>query len=262
MICILLIRVVVVQHDDRDIRIVADQLMESWQQISLEAAGQAGPFPADAHKPARHQWHMNPARAQQLQERSLSQQLTESSDDEHQQRKDFVRQPVSNDQLAAIPSPTQGGQQFQDAHVSGQSTLTSKRAVPYNQQVPQHHKRKFSKDPARPPLRTVQPEGLSSHDTPKPQRKRVKSGTRRLAPQPSQANPACGDTGPASSPCQRDSKGTVKSKRSYPVHSLKEVLSPASLQQHAILTSVVPGKGMFQQSQLHHEWRSESILSP
>lgn len=251
--------VVVLQHDDRDIRIVADQLMESWQQIYLEAGGQPGSFSANAHKTARQQQQLNPARTHQPQESSFPQHFTQSSDDEDQHYPYALRQPTSPNQLAAVACPKQPGVQVQDVHAPGPSTQSSRRPVPENQHVPQHHKWKFSKDPARPPLRTVQPDGLSSHDTPKPQRKRVKSGTRRFAAQPFQANPAPDNKGTASSPHQNDSKGAVKSKRSYPAHSLKEVLSPASLQQHAILTSVVPGEGVFL-SQLQHDWHPDPSL--
>ena len=217
--------------------------MESWQQIVTEAGRRPEPCSADAQDPVWHDglttspWTLQPDNV------PFPQHDQEQSGSENHQYANTVREPAVHEQLAAPPSSKASKKRSWSFHaqdVRGPSRQPSKGPMPYSQQASSHHKRKPSIYLHRPPLRTLQPGVLSSPVTPKPQKKRLRAGTRRIAPRLSQASPA--DGAHASPLHPTDSKAAEKSKRVYAVHSLQEVLSPASLQQHAMLTSTIPGE--------------------
>ncbi|KAK9840287.1 hypothetical protein WJX74_006922 [Apatococcus lobatus] len=227
------------QHDDRDVRIIADQLMESWQPISFEASCRPKTCSADV-RTALQLRRMNPSWTHQSGQGPSSQQDPESSDDGRQEFACSSKQPVTYKRL--VPSrPTKG--QLESTHAQDSNApcrQSNKRPVAGHQLAQQVHRKGSSTDDHRSPLRTVPPEILSGQIVPMPPRKRIKAGTRKFAQINSEASPSAANWARTSPLHQNDSKAAAKSKRVHPLQSLREVLSPASLQQHAVLTSVAP----------------------
>ncbi len=264
-----------VQHDDRDVRIVASQLLETWGQIELHALTTAGPersardpqlgWPshrllnaAQMRPPEKHTQGIQSAAKRKPRQHAPDPQPQHSQNDfKPLQRGQPSRLLARPNQLRAAPVSENKRSQ---PHGDSSEDMDSQAAPASHQVHQQGHKGLKNKqrrtttpgtDPHRQPLVSVMPAVLN---TPQPRKHPASSMPGKYTQknishmQKSSSNAGKANVQPGFHQKQlqkrsqpKDNDGAEKEKQLPRAQALKDVLSPASLQHHTSLTTIIPG---------------------